>query len=110
MGKQSKAKVAAVQAQPDTTEAQVAPEATTAEAKAKPVRYASKSVVNPTARITFVAPNNKKGKSRERFALYQEGMTVGEYVAAVKERNWRYGREDIRWDVQHELIKLEAAE
>jgi hypothetical protein len=78
------------------------------EPTAKPVRYAPKSVLTPNARIAYVAANGKKGKSRDRFALYTVGMTVGEYIAAVKERNWSYGREDIRWDVQHGLIALEA--
>lgn len=56
-------------------------------------RVARNTVTDPRV-IVYVAPNPKKpgSASFERFALYREGMTVNEAIAAgVK-------REDIAWD------------
>ncbi len=60
-------------------------------------------------KITVVADGNPKGsKSEARFALYRDGMTVGEYVLAVKAlgRTRRVAIRDIMWDAEHEYIKL----
>lgn len=45
--------------------------------------------------------NPKRGKSRERFALYRDGMSVAEYIAAGGYRA------DIPWDLERGLITTE---
>jgi hypothetical protein len=62
-------------------------------------------------RITVLLPNQKSRKARERFALYETGMTVLEYVLRM-ERAPHYRRmsetiADIQWDVYHGFIKVE---
>jgi hypothetical protein len=110
MVKQSNKKSAPVAA--DT---QVAPEApVTTEAKAKVVRYASKDVLVPNARITWVKPQakgpNGKSKSADRYnRFYREGVTVAELEAEYKAANLTrmLARADVRWDVEHNNITLE---
>ena len=53
-----------------------------------------------------VEENPKRGNSRDRFALYRNGMTVEEYVRAVIEQGGeeRVALEDICWDLNHEFI------
>jgi len=54
-----------------------------------------------TAKITYVeSPNPKRGDSRDRFAKYRKGMTVG---AAIKAGLLPA---DIRWDMAKGLIKV----
>jgi hypothetical protein len=57
----------------------------------------------------LVAENPKRGKCRERFALYQNGQTVEEYVArSVKAGNTSsIARADLRWDVSKRLIAVQ---
>jgi hypothetical protein len=90
---------------------QVAPEApVTTEAKAKPVRYASKDVLAPNARITWVKENPKRGKSAIRYGqFYRVGVTVAELEAEYKAANLTrmLARADVRWDVEHGNIVLE---
>lgn len=62
-------------------------------------------------KITVLAERNPKAKgskSEARFALYKTGMTVGEYVLAVKAlgRTRRLAIRDINWDAEHEYIRL----
>jgi hypothetical protein len=113
MVKQSNKKSAHV-----ATPEQVAPEAevtTQTETKAKPVRYAPKSVLeNPNAKITWVKPQAKgpdgKSKSADRYnRFYREGVTVAELEAAYKAANLTrmLARADVRWDVEHKNIVLE---
>lgn len=55
--------------------------------------------------------NPKRGKSAERFALYRDGMTVGEYLDASsaltgsKRGKWSC---DLRWDAERGFIELES--
>ena len=59
--------------------------------------------------------NPKRGKSRFRFACYRDGMTIGEYEAAV----WRQlgdieaakCKADIKWDSDQKrgLIRVERS-
>jgi hypothetical protein len=93
---------------------QVAPEAevatTQTEPKAKPVRYATKDVLVPNARITWVKENPKRGKSAVRYAqFYRVGVTLAELEEAYKSANLTrmLARADVRWDVQHGNIQLE---
>lgn len=63
-------------------------------------------------RITVLAETNPKArgsKSEARFAVYKDGMTVGEYVLAVRAlgRGRRVAIRDITWDVDHGYIRLE---
>lgn len=46
-------------------------------------------------------PNPKRGKSRDRFELYREGMTVQEYI-----EKGGYSA-DISWDVKRGFIVVE---
>jgi hypothetical protein len=98
---------------PVVADTQVAPEApVTTEAKAaKPVRYAGKDVLVPNARITWVKENPKRGLSKDRYAkFYRVGVTVAELEAEYKAANLTrmLARADVRWDVQHGNIMLEA--
>jgi hypothetical protein len=97
---------------PVVADTQVAPEApVTTEAKAaKPVRYASKDVLAPNARITWVKENPKRGKSAVRYSqFYRVGVTVAELEAEYKAANLTrmLARADVRWDVEHNNITLE---
>jgi hypothetical protein len=113
MVKQSNKKSAPVAA--DTQVAPEAPVTTQTEAKAKPVRYAPKSVLeNPNAKITWVKPQakgpNGKSKSADRYnRFYREGVTVAELEAEYKAANLTrmLARADVRWDVEHNNITLE---
>jgi hypothetical protein len=57
----------------------------------------------------LVAENPKRGKSHDRFALYQNGQTVEQYVArSVKAGNTSsIARADLRWDVGKGLIAVQ---
>jgi hypothetical protein len=57
----------------------------------------------------LVAENPKRGKSRDRFALYQNGQTVEQYVArSVKAGNTiSIARADLRWDLGKGLIAVQ---
>jgi hypothetical protein len=52
-------------------------------------------------RITLLARENpKRGASRERFALYRDGMSVGEALAAGITRG------DLKWDTDRDFISI----
>jgi len=53
--------------------------------------------------ITAIVDNPKRGASAVRYALYTEGMTVKELIAA----GGKIG--DVRWDFGHRYIKLKHA-
>lgn len=50
-----------------------------------------------------VQENPKRGKARDRFALYQDGMTVRDYINAGGSRT------DVNWDERHGLIEVRKA-
>ena len=52
--------------------------------------------------ISKFAENPKRGASRDRFDLYENGMTVGEYVSKAGTK----GRLDIRWDLERDLVRI----
>ena len=67
--------------------------------------------IRPTAnlrddsKITVLTTENPKRKGSAaygRFATYRNGMTVREYLA----ENPHGSRQDIRWDVEHDFIRL----
>jgi hypothetical protein len=62
-------------------------------------------------RITVLIPNQKSRKAGKRFALYETGMTVLEYVLRMaRAPHYRRMSEtiaDIQWDVYHGFIKVE---
>lgn len=73
--------------------------------KAVPVAEKSgpgrKSAFSDDMKITVVAKENpKRAKAAERFALYKNGMTVGEYVRAGGTMA------DVRWDVKQNFISV----
>jgi hypothetical protein len=57
----------------------------------------------------LVTENPKRGKSRDRFALYQNGQTVEQFVARiVKAGNpVSVARADLRWDLGKGLIAVQ---
>lgn len=60
-----------------------------------------KSAFNDGMKITVLAKENpKRAKAAERFALYKNGMTIAEYVAAGGLIA------DVRWDVRQEFISV----
>jgi hypothetical protein len=56
----------------------------------------------------LVTENPKRGKSRDRFPLYRNGLIVEQYVErSVKAGNpVDLARADIRWDVDKKLIAV----
>lgn len=57
----------------------------------------------------LVTENPKRGpKSKKWFACYKNGMTVGEYRAALKAAKvpTRYVAETLTWDVEHGFVDL----
>lgn len=58
----------------------------------------------------LVKDNPKRQKSRGRFDLYRPGITVGEYIAAVREIGQAEQRalDDLCWDLNQRFIRLEA--
>lgn len=64
--------------------------------------------------ITVLAPANPKRRAAAvRFALYRDGMTVAQYIKAIKSRRLHGGAEiagrDLAWDAKVGHIKVEAA-
>lgn len=60
-----------------------------------------KSAFNDSMKITvLVKENPKRAKAAERFALYKNGLTIGEYIAAGGTLA------DIRWDVKQSFISV----
>lgn len=84
----------------------------------KKVRYAPRDVLaNQNAVITVRVPQAKgpdgKSKSADRFnRFHRSGQTVGEFVSAYKAAQLRpmLANADLRWDLQHGFISIEAAE
>jgi len=79
----------------------------------KPIPRAAANRAYPdTWRIRLVAEGNpKRGKSAERFALYRDGMTVGEYLdASSKATGSKRGKwaADLRWDAERGYIEFEV--
>lgn len=59
--------------------------------------------------IHVLSPNNpKRGESGKRFALYREGMTIKDYLAAVGDE--KVARQDLAWDQNHLFIKISPPE
>lgn len=60
-----------------------------------------KSAFSDGMKITVLAKENpKRAKAAERFALYKNGMTIGDYVAAGGTMA------DVRWDVKQNFISV----
>jgi hypothetical protein len=55
--------------------------------------------------IILVSNNPKHGTAAQRFSLYQTGMSIADYKAAVG--NARLARADLRWDVKRKFIRIE---
>jgi hypothetical protein len=56
----------------------------------------------------LVKDNPKRGTSRDRFALYRNGMTVEKYVAAsvAAGNSPSLARADLRWDTTRNFIAI----
>lgn len=88
------------------------------QAKAKPAKKTATGHRGPQARYTDAMrftrvdpnPRRKGAESHERYALYQVGMTVAEYIDLCLEK---YGRDrarwltDVRWDADAGHIAVE---
>ena len=74
-------------------------------------RYNAQEHLPDGAVITVLATdkNPKGGKAEGRFALYRDGQTVAEYVAAsVKAGNPKaLARNDVRWDLVAGFISVQ---
>jgi hypothetical protein len=72
------------------------------------VRYAQRTW-GPNSIITVNVANPKKGDSLHRFALYQNGMSVAQYVAAVVGAGLAKASKansDLRWDSARKFITI----
>jgi hypothetical protein len=97
--------MAAAKKSPKPVAKKAAPVAEKSTKKAAPVAEKSgpgrKSAFSDDMKITVVAKENpKRAKAAERFALYKNGMTIGEYVKAGGTVA------DIRWDVKQNFISV----
>ena len=97
--------MAAAKKSPKPVAKKAAPVAEKSTKKAAPVAEKSgpgrKSAFSDDMKITVVAKENpKRAKAAERFALYKNGMTIGEYVKAGGTMA------DIRWDVKQNFISV----
>lgn len=85
-------------------EAKAAPAKSTKKAAPAPVEKAGpgrKSAFNDGMKITvLVKENPKRAKAAERFALYKNGLTIADYVAAGGTLA------DVRWDVKQSFISV----
>ena len=101
MAKKPAVETPAVETTPTAPEAKPTRKGMTKEQRAA---YVAKSFTNyspaPTAHITTIVPNPKRGDSAARFALYTLNMTVAEALAAGV---WPA---DLRWDLAHKFIEL----
>ena len=79
-----------------------APAAKKAAAAAEPAGTRGRAPnISGDAVITLVAKENpKRGGAAERFALYKNGMTVDQYIAAGGKRA------DVNWDMSMDFIKV----
>jgi hypothetical protein len=98
----------AVQAQEKANDQPVTP-------RKKVKRYASVDAIKDTDVISWFKPQAKgpvgKSKSSNRYNRYYKiGITVAEFCQAYKDNNEprMLARNDLRWDLQHGLITLEA--
>jgi hypothetical protein len=75
------------------------------------VRYAKRDWAS-TDIITLVQPNNpKSGKSKNRYDLYTNGMSVADYATAVVNHGGSktLANADLRWDVARGFITIAPA-
>lgn len=56
--------------------------------------------------IRVLEANPKRGEAAKRFAKYQTGMTIADYVKKIGDR--RTAKADIRYDVEHGHIALSS--
>ena len=81
-----------------------------ARGKGAPWNAPSRKATSDDKKIkVLVTENPKRGKSRDRFALYQNGQTVEQFVARiVKAGNpVSVARADLRWDMSKGLIAVQ---
>jgi hypothetical protein len=72
-----------------------------------PDRRSERRTHSDSTKITIVATTNpKRGKSAERFALYDTSPTVGEYIAHCEKIGHSRAKAlaDVRWDESHGFI------
>jgi hypothetical protein len=69
----------------------------------------AKVISNGKVINVLVQDNPKRGLSRERFALYRNGLSVEQYVArSVKAGNSaRVARADLKWDTERKFIAIQ---
>lgn len=109
-----------------TKQTAAAPAAAKTEAAAPafgPVTFGRKTAANrlyPDAAVIRVNPeqmttkgeliNPKRGAAATRFALYRDGMTVGEYIAAVTKAGAKsaVATADLKFDVARNFIAIQA--
>ena len=78
-------------------------------AKASAAKTPAAAISDDNRKIkVLVSENPKRGKSRDRFALYRNGISVADYVArSVKAGNpATLAKADLRWDVAKKLIAV----
>jgi len=79
--------------------------------EAKAAAHKQKEDALKARKIKIVAEKNPKREgsaSHGRFAIYKNGMTVGQYLAACEsaKHSTRAARSDIAWDQEHGFIQL----
>lgn len=69
---------------------------------------ARKSSVPMDGKITVVSKENpKRGKAKERFTLYRDGMLVSTYIEKIG-GDPAYALAIVKWDMKHNFIKVTA--
>jgi hypothetical protein len=69
-----------------------------------PVFTATRAKEEDIIELLHTGDNPKKKKSAERFALYQNGMSVKDYIDKVGDR--QQAMNDIRWDTRKGWIRI----
>jgi hypothetical protein len=78
--------------------------------KDRPLRHGGVDHVDRAAVIRVVGKRNlKRRPPRERYARYRDGMTVAEYIAAVRNlgQSEQKALDDLSWDQNQRFIRLE---
>lgn len=90
--------------------AKVAVKKTAGEKAAPKKQVAATKATKPTGQVIhlLVKENPKRGASRDRYALYRDGMSVDQYIDRVVKAgvSSSAARADLRWDVEREFIAI----
>lgn len=70
--------------------------------------WRAQKAFEPGQKITILVKDKKRGKAKDRFSLYKDGMTVADYQKAQTEAGWtaKLAMADMRWDYVAKFIDV----